>query len=256
MELLKRIGLSDLESRCYLALHEESKLSGYEVAKRVSVSRTNVYAALRSLIDKGACRMIEGDPVRYDAVPIQQLVGQLRLEFEQAADRLIQQLRTPPKAAPSFYSWEGGDALEQAARRMTANARESILVDTGSEDLPRLEESLVYAENKGIRVILITHDKVKTPLKHILVRKRSEEPANGQARKFVMLFDHRYALLGSFGGPLKPSALETDHPAVIETLKNAYQRDVLMMRIEADFGPQLAAKYGENYEKLGTGFFM
>ncbi|MGG2197643.1 MULTISPECIES: TrmB family transcriptional regulator [Paenibacillus] len=253
MELLKKIGLSDLESRCYLTLHEQSKLSGYEVAKRVSVSRTNVYAALRSLIDKGACRMIEGDPVRYDAVPIQQLVGHLRLEFEQAADSLVHQLRTPPRTAPSFYNWEGGDALEQAARRMTANARASVIVEIGSEDLPRLEDALVYAENKGLRVILMSFGEVNTRLKHVLVHRRFDEPASEQPRKFTMLFDHRYALLGSFGGPMKPSALETDHPAVVETLTNAYHHNVLMLRIEADFGPQLAAKYGDNYKKLEAG---
>lgn len=50
---LRSIGLSDLEARIYLALHESPEMSGYEVAKRVSVSRSNVYAALRAMTDKG-----------------------------------------------------------------------------------------------------------------------------------------------------------------------------------------------------------
>ncbi|GED13924.1 hypothetical protein AMI01nite_19150 [Aneurinibacillus migulanus] len=47
VDLLKKIGLSELEARCYITFHEEPDLSGYEVAKRVSVSRTNVYSASR-----------------------------------------------------------------------------------------------------------------------------------------------------------------------------------------------------------------
>lgn len=31
---LRKIGLSDLEARCYLVLHEDPKISGYEVAKK------------------------------------------------------------------------------------------------------------------------------------------------------------------------------------------------------------------------------
>ncbi|WP_207229537.1 TrmB family transcriptional regulator [Ktedonosporobacter rubrisoli] len=107
IEQLRKIGLSELEARCYLVLHEDAGLSGYEVARRVSVSRTNVYAALRSLMDKGACRMIEGDPGRYDAVPIDQLLRHVRREFEQNAQELISELKMPPRSDAAFYSWRG-----------------------------------------------------------------------------------------------------------------------------------------------------
>lgn len=43
IEALRKLGLSDLEARCYLALHGQPPSSGYEVAKQVSVSRSNVY---------------------------------------------------------------------------------------------------------------------------------------------------------------------------------------------------------------------
>ncbi|EEM16108.1 MULTISPECIES: TrmB family transcriptional regulator [Bacillus] len=249
IDLLKKIGLSDLEARCYLTLHEESDLSGYEVAKRVSVSRTNVYAALRSLTDKGACRSIEGETVLYNAVPIEQLIRLFQTEFEQTSKALINQLKTPPRPAPAFYNWQGSNALDNAVRRVIANAETSIVVDVWSEDLHYIEEALLVAECKGISVILITIGTSKTPLKHVFQHYRDEEwPAD--ERKFSILCDSSSALIGSFGGEIKPSALETNHPAVIEVIKNAFYHDMMMQHIEEDFGKEFQEKYGENYRKM------
>lgn len=88
---LRKIGLSDLEAGCYMVLHEEPNITGYEVAKQVSISRTNVYAALRSLTEKGMCRVIEAEPVLYDVVPIDQLIRLLKSDFEQTAETLLNQ---------------------------------------------------------------------------------------------------------------------------------------------------------------------
>ncbi|WP_025850632.1 TrmB family transcriptional regulator [Paenibacillus ehimensis] len=250
IELLRHIGLSELEAKCYLTLHEESGLSGYEVAKRVSVSRTNVYAALRSLSDKGACLTIEGDPARYDAVPVEQLLRLMRSDFERTAERLVREIQPPPRIVPAFYNWQGSKPLEQAIRRLTVNASKTIVADLWSEDIRWFEEPLLEAERRGVTVILITLGEVRTALNNVRVHKRSDAWPNQTARKFSLLCDSANALLGSFGGEVKPSAVETGHPAVVETLKNAFYHDMLMTHIEADFGRELAAKYGENYEKL------
>ncbi|GED17868.1 TrmB family transcriptional regulator [Aneurinibacillus migulanus] len=247
---LRKIGLSDLEARCYLVLHEEPKISGYEVAKKVSVSRTNVYAALRSLTDKGMCRVIESEPVLYDAVPIEQLVRLLQSEFEQTTRSLLEQLHSPPRTSPSFYSWQGDKAIETAIRRLVSNADKSIVVDIWSEDVHWVEGPLVEAEKRGLAITLISIGECHTCLKNVLVHKRSDEWKNVGARKFSILCDTRSALLGSFGKELKPTVLETDHPSLIELLQNAFYHDVIMEQIERDFSKELADKYGNHYERI------
>lgn len=250
MELLTKIGLSELEARCYIALHEQSGLSGYEVAKRVSVSRTNVYAALRSLMDKGACRLIDGDPVRYDAVPIEQLLRHLRTEFDQTANLLVQQLKTPPKEAPAFYNWQGQEAIVTAAQRLIANASRSIVVDLWAEELPLFQPALLEAELRGVTVVVIVLGDIRSPLNNVIFHKRDEAWPAHIERKFSILCDGSSAVLGSFGGERRLSAVETDHAAVVEVLKNAFYHDLLMTHIETDFGPQLSERYGSHYEKL------
>lgn len=250
LELLRKIGLSDLEARCYLTLLEEPDLSGYEVAKRVSVSRTNVYAALRSLTDKGACRVLEGDPARYDAVPAEQLIKLLQHDFERTAKQLIANLKTEPRKIPAFYNWQGTKQLETAIQRITVNAKTSIIVDIWAEDLSRIEEALLQAESRGVKVTVITIGQVYTSLKQVIEHARSEEWPSEQARKFSVLCDSSVSIIGSFGGDVKATAVETDHPAVSELLKNTFYHDAVMERIEQDFGEQLQAKYGDHYKAI------
>lgn len=104
---------------------------------------------------------------------------------------------------------------------MIANAEMIIVVDIWSEDLHWIEEALLEAESRGITVILIIIGACQLPLINIFVHARDEEWPTDE-RKFSVLCDSCSAILGSFGSAIKPSALETDHPAVIETLKNAF----------------------------------
>ncbi|WP_102272040.1 TrmB family transcriptional regulator [Cytobacillus massiliigabonensis] len=250
IDQLRKIGLSDLEARCYLTLYEEPDLSGYEIAKRVSVSRTNVYAALRALKDKGMCRTIEANPVLYTPVPIDEMVRLLQTDFEQTAKILVEELRTPPKSASSFYNWQGDKALETVIRRVISNADKHILVDIWSEDVHWIEESLAEAEKRGVDVTLIVIGESHTSLKHVITHKRSEEWDQMESRKFSILCDSQAAVIGSFGKAYKLSALETDHPSITELLKNDFYHDLVMKQIEEDFKAELDEKYGTDYENI------
>lgn len=250
IEELRKLGLSELEARCYLALHAEPKISGYEVAKKVSVSRTNVYAALRSLTDKGVCRAIEADPVLYDAVPIEQLVRMLQSDFEQTARTLVKHLKSPPQSAASFYNWQGDNAIRTAIRRLAANADKSIVVDIWAEDVHWVEEPLLEAERRGVFVTLIVIGECAVRLNRVLFHRRSDAWDESEARKFSILCDSRSALLGSFGSTVKLSALETNHPAVVELLLNGFYHDVIMDRVEQDFGGMFTERYGDHYDDI------
>lgn len=249
IELLKKIGMTDLEARCYITLHEEMNLSGYEVAKRVSASRANVYAALRSLAEKGGCRVMEGETVLYNAVPIEELIHLFQTEFEQTSKALIQELKSPPKPAPAFYNWQGNNGLDLAIRRVIANAETSVVAEVWAEDLPWVEDSLIEAENRDVTVVLVSIGPSQIPLQNVIVHQRDDH-WHTEERKFSLLCDAETAIVGSFGGTLKPSAVETDHPAVIEVLKNGFYHDLIMRHIERDFSQGLNEKYGENYEML------
>lgn len=59
-EKLVQFGLTRQEANIYLCLLQNKDLSGYEVSKITGISRSNVYSALASLVEKGAAYLLEG----------------------------------------------------------------------------------------------------------------------------------------------------------------------------------------------------
>ncbi|WP_339220112.1 helix-turn-helix domain-containing protein [Paenibacillus sp. FSL W7-1279] len=247
---LKKIGLSDLEARCYIVLHKESNLTGYEVAKRASVSRANVYAALKSLSDKGGCRVIDGDPVRYDVVPIEKFINQLKSSFNKSEKILKEQLKETKRTTYGFYNLQDIDQIKMVLQRMIASAKDTIIADFFPEDLSIVKYELSKAEAKGISVILVTFDNDEAGLKNVFLDKRINKWPHSAVRNFSIIVDGNSALIGGIQGDLKASAMETEHPAIIELLESAFYHDVIMSQIEKDFGDQLTNKYGKDFEMI------
>ncbi|MFC3748124.1 TrmB family transcriptional regulator [Paenibacillus sp. GCM10012306] len=148
------------------------------------------------------------------------------------------------------YKFKPHKLMCVAIRRLVANADKSIVVDLWSEDIHWVEEVLLEAENRGVEVVLITIGESHTPVKKVIVHERQEAWKGVEARRFSILCDNRSALIGSFGKSLRLKALESDHPAVIELLKNSFYHDVVMERIGQDLAEELTAKYGNHYEAI------
>ena len=51
LQHLKNLGFTELEAKCLHVLAEAGTQTGYEIAKRLGVSRSNVYSALQKLAE-------------------------------------------------------------------------------------------------------------------------------------------------------------------------------------------------------------
>ena len=78
-EHLMKFDLTRQEAALYESLLENGKLTGYEVAKLTGISRSNVYASLASLCEKGAAYLEENETgKKYLAVPVQEVCEEKR----------------------------------------------------------------------------------------------------------------------------------------------------------------------------------
>ncbi|EIT83944.1 hypothetical protein A374_17954 [Fictibacillus macauensis ZFHKF-1] len=246
---LKKLGMTDLEGKCYVVLHETPRLSGYEVAKRVGASRPNVYSAIRSLLTKNACRVIEGEHAKYEAVPIADVLERYKEEFLETEQTLLAHLKEQKAQAPVFYHWEEEAHVQRIIHKAVRSAQTTLVLTVWAQDLPPLEAELVAAQDRGVTVIVQVIGSCVSALQHVYFR-NEEDDWHSTERKFSVLCDERTAIIGSFGGELVPAAVESQHPALIETLKNSFYQDMILKQIEYDFNEELEEAYGENYERL------
>ncbi len=80
-EALQKIGFSPIEANVYTTLCKHGALTGYEVAKLSGISRSNVYAALYSLQEKGKCVISEGETTKYVALTKEELLLSTKRDF-------------------------------------------------------------------------------------------------------------------------------------------------------------------------------
>src|SRR5208282_2687642 len=68
-------GLSDRESLVYLSLLANGRQSAGEIAKAVEIRRMEAYRTIKRLADSGVVVASPGNPVKYTAEPIEQVVA-------------------------------------------------------------------------------------------------------------------------------------------------------------------------------------
>src|SRR3989344_273406 len=112
---LKALGLTNREIEVYLKLLEKGEAPAGALAKETSVSRTHVYEALQSLIDRGIVSSVTRDfRKHYKAAEPEKLLKFVR-ETEDKIHQLLPQLKIlqkPPEKAPKIEVYEGKEGIK------------------------------------------------------------------------------------------------------------------------------------------------
>lgn len=77
IEGLKKLGLSELEAKAYLALIERNTMTASEIAKISNLNRTTTYDILNNLMEEGLCSLIPGKVKKYRALGVDSLADQI-----------------------------------------------------------------------------------------------------------------------------------------------------------------------------------
>jgi HTH-type transcriptional regulator, sugar sensing transcriptional regulator len=67
IKMIKELGLSEYEAKCYLTLFERKSLTVIEVMNLAGIPRPNAYESMKKLLTKGLCISIPGKIKRYAA---------------------------------------------------------------------------------------------------------------------------------------------------------------------------------------------
>ncbi|GGG18365.1 transcriptional regulator [Lysinibacillus alkalisoli] len=211
IEHLKKLGLTELEARCYIALNEKPDQTGYEVAKMLGASRSNVYAALKTMHQKGICQSAEGSSTTYSAISIDDFIAKQKLEFRESAIFLKRAIQNREKKQYRVFNTEGFDSVMSIVKRSIARAHHHVLVQIAKADITYFLPTLEYIQTEGIQVTLQTDEQLATTLQHVTLH-----PLNhGAIRTFTIIIDHRKIITGSLDEHVIPSAVESVHPALV-----------------------------------------
>ena len=119
---LTPFGFTPTETAAYRALTTHGPLSGYALAKALSIARANAYQALHGLVGKGAATRLGGRPERFRPVQPAALFAAIAQRSARQLDALEAELARQPLGAAATVAIAGRRALQDAALRTAARS--------------------------------------------------------------------------------------------------------------------------------------
>ncbi len=160
LEALKSLGFTQQEATIYIKLAGTDSMTGYEAAKSSGISRSNAYASLSNLVDKGYAYTIEGNPVHYVAVSKEDLLANAKRDFSKTVATIEDKLLTTPVSKDPYITIIGEDAILNKLKNVILQADQRIYVSVGNDILEQLEEELIIACEKGLKVVVLSSEDI------------------------------------------------------------------------------------------------
>lgn len=218
-------GMTRQEATIYIDLCRTGQLTGYEAAKLTGISRSNVYNALASLAEKGAAYVMDGASSKYVPVPIAEFCSNKLHQLEEVKEALIECLANPRETEEGYITIEGYRHILDKFRNMILSAEKRLYLAASHEWIEKMQDDLLAAHNRGIKIVLITDQ--NSDLKDITIYTAPRIP--GQVR---LIIDSEYVLTGEITGKNTDTCLYSGQKNFVAVLKDALRNEIKLIELE------------------------
>ncbi|MBQ1275291.1 MAG: helix-turn-helix domain-containing protein [Cellulosilyticum sp.] len=171
---LHKLGFTPIEATVFITLCKHGALSGYEVAKLTGISRSNIYAALYSLQEKGKCQVSEGETAKYIAISKEELLLSTKRELIKTLSEIEQLYPSPIETHEPYVTIRGYDNVLNKIKNsiLLCKSHLYLLCSSSCIDLLR-DELLTISSNRRITIICETNIYLN---EQIIVYNRQKDP--------------------------------------------------------------------------------
>lgn len=157
LDCLCKLNFSSLEAKIYLALLENGKQSGYQIAKKINISRSSIYNAISHMYEQGAILLSPEDVQLYEAQNPSILFARLKKQFSENADFASSNLQRlyEERREDRFVNLKGFDSIVANVKNLLLSAKKEVYVNTDF-DLHLFSKELNLSTKKGVRVIVFS----------------------------------------------------------------------------------------------------
>ena len=155
---LEELGFSTYEARAYLALLQESPVTGYQLSKRSAIPRSRVYETLERLVAKGYAVSLQAEPIEYAPLPTKELLDQIKGQFTSTVSALETEIENLAAAGrpESIWNLHGRASILNRGRAMIARAQKSVYLVAWAQTIREVQAELEAAAGRGVRVVVIS----------------------------------------------------------------------------------------------------
>ncbi|MGE5449766.1 MAG: TrmB family transcriptional regulator [Methanomassiliicoccales archaeon] len=250
VEALRSMGLTNHEAQLYISLAEQGAQTGYELANATGVPRANVYAALASMVDKGAVNKISEDPARYVATPPDELTAGAIRTLVSSAQLIVDNIKPQPLEPDMVVSLEGEEVILNKLNYLLEAATSTIYIHAASQDLNTVKLSLAAAAKRGVKVVIISLG--SCPVQAQLVYE-NQQPATwigGKGRPVRLITDSHWLLTGETGRGRLSRGVYSSNVSLVTMAKHAFVQEIILAEIMASMGEEMISRFGDEFKLI------
>ena len=221
IDSLNDFGLTRQEGSIYCALLNHGEMTGYEVAKDTGISRSNVYAGLTALVEKGAAYLVQGESTKYRPVEIKVFTENRIRELQKCAAWLEGHSPKRVISCDGYITIIGAKNIKNKIRQMLAETELRLYMMAPADVLGEFEEEIAEIVKAGKKVVLLTQG---FKLSGAKIYETKPEP--GQLR---FITDSSYVLTGELTGDEHDTCLYSGQKNLVEVMKEALKDRITLL---------------------------
>lgn len=221
IDSLNDFGLTRQEGSIYSALLNHGEMTGYEVAKDTGISRSNVYAALTALVEKGAAYLVQGEATKYRPVEISRFTENRISELKKTALWLEKHAPRKVISCDGYITIIGAKNIKNKIRQMLAETELRLYMMAPAKVLGEFEKELAEIVKAGKKVVLLTKD-----FKLAGAKIYETKPDQGQLR---FITDSSYVLTGELTDDEHDTCLYSGQKNLVEVMKEALKDKITLL---------------------------
>lgn len=167
LDLLEKLGLTQYESRLYVALIVKGYGDSAVLAEAAGIPRTSAYKVLEGLCQKGYAFSTGGKPSIFKPQPVQEMTTKLKSTIDEVFDRLgrLHEAFSKQGEPELVYLLYGRDRVLDKIAEMLDQSTESFILTTPQVSAIRdeLSKKIANAVKRGVDVTFITAPAQKIP---------------------------------------------------------------------------------------------
>lgn len=173
---LGNIGLTNYESRAYVALILKSHGTAEEVAELAMIPRTSAYKALLALKEKQFVEEVGGRPAIYHPVPVEEIRTRTLNELDAVFNKLnsVKGILSEKGTPELVYTINGKKKVLGKIGEMLESSKRTFMISSPKMQEIRAEHSDRFKEavKRGVHVTIITEPAVKVPQANEVFRRK------------------------------------------------------------------------------------
>lgn len=221
IDALIDFGLTRQEASIYIALLNHGEMTGYEVAKDTGISRSNVYAALTALTEKGAAYLVEGEATKYRPVETKRFTGNRIRELSDTAQWLEKHSPRKVISADGYITITGAKNIRNKIFEMLEKTNLRLYIMAPAIILREFDSELKRLVGEGKKVVILTE---KYSLEGAIIY--NTKPDEGQLR---FITDSAYVLTGELTDDEHDTCLYSGQRNLVSVMKEALKNQITLL---------------------------